>query len=185
LAALPSKVAVVVTALVLHVRLCPVPQGVELRLPVELNGDHHAVAQSLGAHVPVAGVVHIGFRTVFVAPIHVVERRGRAPAKVVVPEDLYLSVHVRLARPEPLAEEIAVVAAFARPNAGRRRYYPLGFCLSRTRFRADAAGANKTETGKHQQGAESNKKRFHGHVLSPGISKTLGRINPAGLLVGL
>ena len=54
---------------VLHPRLRPVPQGVELGLLVELDGDHHAVRHPLAADVVVADVADVGERAAVVLAV--------------------------------------------------------------------------------------------------------------------
>jgi|GEM_PF-5117291 len=58
--ALPSEVALSRTARMIHVRLGPFPQAIELVLVIQLHGDHHPVRHALGAHVGFSDIGDVG-----------------------------------------------------------------------------------------------------------------------------
>ncbi len=49
-----------------HVRLRPIPQGVEFGFLIELNGNHHAVGHALGTHVVIVPIGEIEQRAICV-----------------------------------------------------------------------------------------------------------------------
>jgi len=89
---------------VAHVGVRPLPEPVELRLLVQLHGEHHAIGHALAADVVVADVRNVGH----VCADGIVDALGPGIAgEEVGPSYVDLRIELGLGLAEQLAEEIA------------------------------------------------------------------------------
>ena len=107
--AVPGEVAGERALRLVHVGVGPFPDAVELRLPVQLHGDHHPVGHALGADVLVLDVRHVGHLAVdrVVDALVVV-----AAVEELLPGGLDLRVDLGVGAAEIFGEEVAVPAGF-------------------------------------------------------------------------
>ncbi len=115
--AVPGEIAGEGTVRVIHVGPGPLPDPVELRLPVQLDGNHHPVGHALGADVLVLDIRHVGHVAVdgIVDALVVV-----ASVEKLLPGGADLRVDLRVGAPEELGEQVAAPAGRECALRGRR-----------------------------------------------------------------
>ena len=118
-----------------HVGLGPSPQLVKLGLFVQLHADHHAIGHALSPHVLIACIQNIG-RGIIRLEVDLV----LFVLKEIMPYLGYPLVCLRLGKPQPLRQQVAVLAREERSL----HLTALG------RGRSEKAQATKT----HQQGRQ-------------------------------